>query len=77
MASASPGWGGVYLDADVVVLRPLSGLQNAIEEAACARRQGEVKRHARGGGGAPSADQIWSSEGPGAAMAASMGGRPR
>jgi len=38
VASASPGWGGVYLDADVVVLRPLSGLQNAIEEAACARR---------------------------------------
>jgi len=48
VASASPGWGGVYLDADVVVLRPLSGLQNAIEEAACARRRGEVKRHARG-----------------------------
>ena len=76
MASASPGWGGVYLDADVVVLRLLSGLQNAIEEAACARRRGEVKRHARGGG-APSADQIWSSKGPGAATAASMGGRPR
>jgi len=32
VASASPSWGGVYLDADVVVLRPLSGLQNAIGE---------------------------------------------
>jgi len=26
VASATPGWVGVYLDADVVVLRPLSGL---------------------------------------------------
>ena len=43
MASATPGWGGIYLDTDVVVLRPLSGLQNAIGETNHSANQSDNK----------------------------------
>ena len=43
MASATPGWVGVYLDADVIVLRLLSGLQNAIGETNHSANQSDNK----------------------------------
>jgi len=50
---ARPGWGGVYLYADVVVLRPLSSTRPRAAGRACEpRRRAGVRVDGRGGAGA-------------------------